>query len=588
MNSAPDPLIASHEPASNSVCTAENPSLIQSAPITVGFIPATDQALSNEITRLAGHINAAQYRFLKLLAALVERHAWGGDSGMKSPAHWLNYYCGIDLGAAREKVRVAKCLSSLPLIDQAFSTGAISYSKVRAMTRAATPENEEYLLNIAKNGTTAHMEMLIRKYHRSQRLNSSSQDKAQYAAREFSWFHDDDGMLVFKGRLCAEDGAVFLKAMDAVLDQLREDKSGHAGQTPAAENPKNQSADAEDETGSGESSDTGGPAQTVNPHKPEPAAARAGFPIQAETEIVSAETSLLDFTDGVNQGVAKETFTQKRADALVLMSEHLLATLVEGEDHGQRQISQLKPLSGGDKYQVMVHIDATTELNDHYETRQACCQLDDHGFQLPLPAKTMRRLSCDASLVTVVEDSEGNVLNVGRKTRSIPPAIRRALTVRDQGCRFPGCCESRFVDAHHVRHWCDGGETSLDNLVLLCRYHHRLLHQEGFSIKVENAPGEKHMKTTRKVRTSHLVFTSSTGQVIEQALFPQFKSSDLKNAHFKPQVLGADKLLAVESENGELGLEIDSQTAITAWRGEAMDYGLAVDALIRRSGCHQH
>ncbi|MCH8176548.1 MAG: hypothetical protein IIC59_15345, partial [Proteobacteria bacterium] len=153
MNSAPDPLIASHEPASNSVCTAENPSLIQSAPITVGFIPATDQALSNEITRLAGHINAAQYRFLKLLAALVERHAWGGDSGMKSPAHWLNYYCGIDLGAAREKVRVAKCLSSLPLIDQAFSTGAISYSKVRAMTRAATPENEAYLLNIAKIGT---------------------------------------------------------------------------------------------------------------------------------------------------------------------------------------------------------------------------------------------------------------------------------------------------------------------------------------------------------------------------------------------------------------------------------------------------
>ncbi len=507
---------------------------------------------------------------------------------MKSPAHWLNYYCGIDLGAAREKVRVAKCLSSLPLIDQAFSTGAISYSKVRAMTRAATPENEEYLLNIARNGTTQHMELLIRKYHRSQRLNSNSRDKAQHAAREFSWFHDDDGMLVFKGRLSAEDGAVFLKAMDAVLDQLREDKSGHAGQTPAAQTPKNQSADAEDETGSGESTDTGRPAQTVNPQKPEPAAAHTYFPIQAGTKDVSAETSLLDLTGEANLGAAKETFTQKRADALVLMSEHLLATLAEGEDHGQRPTSQLKPLPGGDKYQVMVHIDATTELNDHYKTRQACCQLDDHGFQLPLSAKTMRRLSCDASLVTVVEDSKGNVLNVGRKTRSIPPAIRRALTVRDQGCRFPGCCESRFVDAHHVRHWCDGGETSLDNLVLLCRYHHRLLHQEGFSIKVENASGEKHMKTTRKVRTSHLVFTSSTGQVIEQALYPQFKSSDLKNAHFGPQNSGADNLLAIESENEELGLKIDSQTAITAWRGEAMDYGLAVDALIRKSGCHQH
>jgi hypothetical protein len=77
---------------------------------------------------------------------LIEREAWEGHSVMKSPAHWLNYYCGIDLGAAREEVRVAKCLATLPLIDAAFSTGVISYSKVRAMTRAATPANEAHLL----------------------------------------------------------------------------------------------------------------------------------------------------------------------------------------------------------------------------------------------------------------------------------------------------------------------------------------------------------------------------------------------------------------------------------------------------------
>ena len=98
-------------------------------------IPTDNEELSDALTRLAGHINAAQYRFLKLLAALIEREAWQGHSGMKSPAHWLNYYCGIDLGAAREKVRVAKCLASLPLIDAAFGAGVISYSKVRAMTR---------------------------------------------------------------------------------------------------------------------------------------------------------------------------------------------------------------------------------------------------------------------------------------------------------------------------------------------------------------------------------------------------------------------------------------------------------------------
>ena len=139
------------------------------------FIPADDGDLGNEITRLAGHINAAQYRFLKLLSALIERNAWGGDSGIKSPAHWLNYYFGIALGAAREKVRVALCLNSLPLIDQAFQTGAISYSKVRAMTRSATAVNEEFLLRIAKHGTAQHVGNLIRKYQHVQRLHSSSE-----------------------------------------------------------------------------------------------------------------------------------------------------------------------------------------------------------------------------------------------------------------------------------------------------------------------------------------------------------------------------------------------------------------------------
>jgi hypothetical protein len=107
---------------------------------------------ADEITRLAGHINAAQHRFLTLLAALNERDAWEGN-GIKSPAHWLNYHCGIDLGAAREKVRVAKGLSTLPAIDDAFRTCTISYSKVRAMTRSATPENEQMLLQMTLHGT---------------------------------------------------------------------------------------------------------------------------------------------------------------------------------------------------------------------------------------------------------------------------------------------------------------------------------------------------------------------------------------------------------------------------------------------------
>jgi hypothetical protein len=184
-------------------------SIFSDKSISVPSIPANNQELGDEITRLAGHINAAQYRFLKLLAALIERKAWGGDSGMKSPAHWLNYYCEIALGAAREKVRVAKALAMSPLIDKHFQTGAISYSKVRAMTRSATAENEDYLLEIARHGTAHHVETLVRKYRRAERLNKACQGKAQHEAREFSWYQDDDGMLVFRGKLPVEDGAVF-------------------------------------------------------------------------------------------------------------------------------------------------------------------------------------------------------------------------------------------------------------------------------------------------------------------------------------------------------------------------------------------
>ena len=400
--------------------------------LATGFIPEKNEDLGAEITRLAGHINAAQYRFLKLLAALIERKAWGGDSGMKTPAHWLNYYCGIDLGAAREKVRVAKSLESLPLIDAAFSTGAISYSKVRAMTRTATPANEDYYLHIAKNGTASHVEILVRKHQRAERLNQGCQDKAQHDAREFSWFYDDDGMLVFRGKLPAEDGAVFLKAMEAMLETLRVENL----QQVQVE-PEQRETDAEDKTLSRKGSEAApddqshGQCGNYTDEQLQNPLAQSQFTDQTATSQqsqqiasidVSAETSVTD-----NAGeMAVDTCTQKRADALVLMSEHLLATLDRGP----------VPLPGGEKYQIMLHINA----NSQQGTEHAQCQLDNGACLTPLSSETMRRLVCDASLVTALEDAAGNVLNIGRKTRTVPPAIRRALNIRDRGCRAPGCC----------------------------------------------------------------------------------------------------------------------------------------------------
>ena len=434
---------------------------------SLALIPQDNAALSDEITRLAGHINASQHRFLTLLAALIERDAWEG-AGIKSPAHWLNYHCGIDLGAAREKVRVAKSLQQLPAIDEAFRSGTISYSKVRAMTRSATPENEQMLLQVALHGTAQHVEQLVRKYRRAESLTGDRCAENQYEARELTCYFDDDGMLVLRGRMTTEDGAVFMKAMEAMV---------------AAQNPC----------------------------------------VVADEDVAN---------------LSEKTFPQKRVDALLALAEQAMSTIEEG----------LQPLSSAEKYQVVIHIEHGNEQH---------CSIDSGAHHLPLSPATARRLCCDASLVPVLEDVSGNVLNVGRKTRAIPPSIRRALHIRDNGCRFPGCCESRYVDAHHVQHWCDGGETSLDNLVLLCRHHHRLLHQEGYEIVKH---GEQRFE-----------FLTPRGGAMKTALVPQFAASEDMSS----------ETLAIEREHDGVGLAIDSHTAVTRWEGEKLDYDLAVGAMLR-------
>lgn len=134
---------------------------------------------------------------------------------------------------------------------------------------------------------------------------------------------------------------------------------------------------------------------------------------------------------------------------------------------------------------MTVHVDAHA-LNAAITTTPARCELADGA---PLAKDTARRITCASALIPVVDDEQGEPLNVGRRTR----AIRRALRLRDDGCRFPGCTHKRFVDAHHITHWADGGETKLNNLVELCKRHHRWLHEGGFEIEMYG-DGELHFK----------------------------------------------------------------------------------------------
>jgi len=147
----------------------------------------------------------------------------------------------------------------------------------------------------------------------------------------------------------------------------------------------------------------------------------------------------------------------QQADALVAIARAYVAGGSEAEEGA----------SVSDHYQVVVHVDESA--------------LRGEEGRSDLPIETVKRLGCDASLIRIVEDERGNPLFVGRKRRTAPTALKRALWARDRGCTFPGC-HRRRVDAHHLVDWAKGGETSLDEMALLCRYHHVLVHEGGFTM----------------------------------------------------------------------------------------------------------
>jgi hypothetical protein len=178
-----------------------------------------------------------------------------------------------------------------------------------------------------------------------------------------------------------------------------------------------------------------------------------------------------------------DSVARRRAEGLRLLAEQFLASAGQSSEEPSEKPSEKpsrKPSGqSANPYQVVVHIDQRL-LNGNVNANDGQCELEDGAA---LAVETARRLACDSSLVGIVEDASGHPLTVGRKTRAIPQAIRRALKARDGGCRFPGCTHTRFTEGHHVEHWANGGETSLSNLVTLCHFHHHLVHEGGYRVR---------------------------------------------------------------------------------------------------------
>lgn len=428
---------------------------------TAGPPTLTLPQLEQELLGLAGHLAAAQCRFLRLLAEFDDRAGWAGP-GLRSCAHWLTWRIGMSLRTAHEHVRVAHALRRLPLIDEAFAQGRISYSKVRAITRvavpppaqdapaepapvetapvetaaaedpappgdptASVPPAEAPDLGTVRPGplddtagptdatddagptdderTLLQLALAGTASHVETVVRAARRMRADPARpilrRSLTWRWADDGSLVVTARLAPADGAALIAAVDAA---------------------------------------TGPVAVPVrHPVPPAPAAWR-------------------ERADAEYPGAAPDRLAARRADALLSLVSATADTST--------------PVRRG-RTDVVVHIDAG-------DGRAAIV-----GGPEIAPA-TAERLACDARARVLLSDRRGDRLRLGRRRRLASPAQIAALTVRDGGrCRFAGCTQDRHLHAHHVVHWLRGGRTDVDNLVLLCGFHHTLVHERGYGIR---------------------------------------------------------------------------------------------------------
>jgi hypothetical protein len=176
--------------------------------------------LGDEIAELSAHLDAATARLLELIRAFDARADW--NTGFRSCAAWLSWRVGLDLGAARERVRVARALGTLPLFTQALARGELSYAKVRALTRVATPETEARLLAVGRAGTAAHVERIVRGWRCVDRRAEAREAKRRHVSRALHVYQDEDGMVVVRGRLEPEIGALLRQALAAAREELYE------------------------------------------------------------------------------------------------------------------------------------------------------------------------------------------------------------------------------------------------------------------------------------------------------------------------------------------------------------------------------
>lgn len=407
------------------------------------------ERLEQELVDTAARLWRHMAHWLDLVAEFDRREGWLAWE-CRSASEWLSWHCGVAPGTARDQVRVARALAALPATREAFASGALSYSKVRALVRVVTPESEASLVDFATACTAAQLERILAAVRRAVRGGLDAEAAMQHEQRRLDWFFDDDGSLVIQGRLPADDGAELIARLQPIVDQLGRDdravsaETGAPGRSHSAVSEEARAAATDDVP-----ADDGGEISDGSDSGDDPAPDGPATGDGDEARVVSAETP-----------VAPRSVSQRRADAL-------LSALRSGE--------------GGR---------ATVDLRVEVNAETLAGGSGSAGWTvngIPLADHVARMLCCEAAVTALIKGPNGEVLDVGRTSRTPPPRLRAALEARDKGCVVPGCSRTgaATLDAHHLKEWVrDEGTTSLDNLVLVCRFHHRLVHQGHLHVEL--------------------------------------------------------------------------------------------------------
>jgi hypothetical protein len=391
------------------------------------------------------------------------------------------------------------------------------------MTRVASPTNEELLLAQARGTTGAQLERICSGFRRLLRGKAIDQEHRFVRRRTMH-----DGSVRIEARLLPDEAELVWKAITAARASLRggDDLARSADSETSAANAANTANTAESREGTQVRETSHGDSQS-------------------EATLVDGLVALSEAALAAEGKLAGRPGAERHTLFVHLSERNLQAATSDSRDHG----------TGSDGTHVAEIAAEHGGTNDPGTTRHWKAELFDG---VALSGESLLRLACDCGFVAAKIGATGDVLDLGRRRRTVSPALRRALLLRDRGCRFPGCHQRAFVDAHHIRHWAHGGETALGNTVLLCHRHHVALHEGGFRIeRGDDAHGG-----------SVLDFFDSDGRFIDPAPRPP---------------AGAGGIAAIEAEQSARGLEIDWRTGLPRVP-KGIELAGCVRALVRRHG----